>query len=164
MRTTLFLFCLIAATAAHAQVSPPAATFLTDAELRDAIRNAPEMGAGEPGMHWLRISPPSEYPILGIRRTAPGKSELHTDFTDVWYVLEGAATVVTGGTVESGVETAPGEVRGGGIKNGTTRQLGKGEFAIIPAGVAHWVSTVDGDQFVYVVVKLPVQQAQPSPQ
>lgn len=116
--TEALLCCvlLMTTTAAWPQTPPGSITFLTDAEMRRAIRAAPEEVAGEPGLYSLRLSPASESPVIGIRRTAPSKSELHANFTDVWYVLEGAATLITGGTLQGGAETAPGETRGRGIR------------------------------------------------
>src|SRR5207302_3283921 len=101
----------------------PHVSFLTGAELLRAIEGAPEETPGQPGLYSLRLSATSEYPVIGIRRTRPGRSELHTNFTDVWYVLQGHATFVTGGAVVDGVETQPGEIRGHAISGGDTRRL-----------------------------------------
>jgi len=157
MRTTVVL-CFFLTTAALAQTAPPTATFMTEAELRRAIQTAPEEVAGQAGLYSLRLSLPSESPVIGIRRTVSGKSELHASFTDVWYVIEGAATLVTGGTIENGVETAPGELRGRGIKDGKSRGMQKGDFVIIPARTPHWISKVEGKEILYVVVKVPIQK------
>jgi mannose-6-phosphate isomerase-like protein (cupin superfamily) len=145
-----------ARTSPSTQASPSAATFLTDAELRLAIRSAPEEIAGQSGTYLSLLSPPSESPVLGIRRTTPGRSEWHARFTDVWYVLDGAATLITGGTIEDGVDTGPGEIRGRGISNGSARHLQRGELVVIPAGTPHWISEIDGDEIAYLVVKVPV--------
>jgi mannose-6-phosphate isomerase-like protein (cupin superfamily) len=93
--------------------------------------------------------------VFGIRRTAAGNAEVHAEFTDVWYVIEGAATLVTGGNVVGGASTTPGETQGQSIKGGSSRTMRKGEFAVIPAGIPHWVSSVDGKEFLYIVVKMP---------
>ena len=74
-------------------------------------------------------------------------------------MIEGAGTLVTGGTIAGGVNTSPGEVRGKGITDGTSRRMTKGEFAVIPAGMPHWISTVEGKEILYIVVKVPVTKA-----
>ena len=102
MRAVLLGFALLSP-ALTAQPAIPAVTFLSDAELRKAIETAPEEVRGQPGLYSLRLSPPTEHPVIGIRRTITSKSELHADFTDVWYVVEGAATLVTGGSIVGGV-------------------------------------------------------------
>ena len=157
-KATLFCFLLMTTTAAWPQTPPSSITFFTDDELRRAIQTAPEEVAGQPGLYALRLSPPSESPVIGIRRTIPGKSELHASFTDVWYVIEGAATLITGGTMRDGSETAPGETRGRGINDGNSRRIHKGDYAVIPAGTPHWISKVDGKEFLYIVVKVPIQK------
>jgi len=148
---------ILVAVAQIISMQPPV-TFLTGAELLRAIENAPEETPGQPGLYSLHLSANSEYPVIGIRRTRPGRSELHTNFTDVWYVLQGDATFVTGGAVVDGIETQPGEIRGGGISGGDSRHLEKGDFAVVPAGVPHWISEIEGKEFLYIVVKVPTQQ------
>jgi len=142
------LLCILWATTALAQTPPPPATFLTDAEVRRAIQSAPEEVAGHSGLYSSKLSSPTELPVIGIRRTARGKSELHARFTDVWYVIDGEATLVTGGAIENGTETAPGEIRGVSIKGGNSRCVLTGEFAIIPAGTPHWISQVKGREIL----------------
>jgi mannose-6-phosphate isomerase-like protein (cupin superfamily) len=151
------LFSLLFAPVLHAQSVPSAVTSLTDAELRHAIEMAPEAPGGRPGLYTVRLSSKSENPVFGIRRTAAGDAEVHAEFTDVWYVIEGAATVVTGGSVVGGASTTPGEILGQSIKGGSSRTMRKGEFAVIPAGIPHWVSGVEGKEFVYIVVKMPIR-------
>jgi mannose-6-phosphate isomerase-like protein (cupin superfamily) len=93
------------------------------------------------------------YSVLAGRRDKPGQSELHEKDTDVFYVLEGSATFVTGGTMLDPKGTGPGEVRGSAIEGGQTRTLSKGDVIIIPAGVPHWFKDVQGT-FLYFVVKV----------
>ena len=49
--------------------------------------------------------------ILIAHRTEPGMVEVHDTETDTIYVLDGAATIVTGGTMVGGKVTAPGQHR-----------------------------------------------------
>jgi mannose-6-phosphate isomerase-like protein (cupin superfamily) len=152
------LFLLLCAPVLHAQSVPSAVISLTDAELRHAIEMAPEAAGGRPGLYTVRLSSKSEHPVFGIRRTAAGGAEVHAEFTDVWYVIEGAATLVTGGSVVGGASTTPGETLGESIKGGSPRILRKGEFVIIPAGIPHWVSGIEGKEFLYIVVKMPIRR------
>jgi len=66
-------------------------------------------------------------------------------------MLEGSATIVTGGTVVEGKTTAPDEIRGKEISDGETRSLNPGDVMIIPAGVPHWFKDVKGPVLYYVV-------------
>lgn len=95
-----------------------------------------------------------EYKVHASRRTGPGEAEVHRVDTDIIYVLEGEATFVTGGTVLDGRSTATDEIRGSGIRGGTTRRLVRGDFIVVPHGTPHWFKEVDGT-FLYYVVKVP---------
>ena len=132
--------------------------FVDGATLRGMIRSAPEEFPGQPGLYAVRLSGMGQYPVIGIRRTKATQSEVHADLTDVWFVLEGAGTLVTGGTVVGGVETAPKEVRGRSIEGGERRRVRAGDFAIVPAGVPHWISRVEKGELLYLVVKVPLKE------
>jgi mannose-6-phosphate isomerase-like protein (cupin superfamily) len=77
-----------------------------------------------------------------LRRTGPGRSEVHENETDIFYVVDGGATLVTGGTMVEGELTAPGQIRGSGIDGGVVHQLSKGDLIAIPAGTPHWFRDV----------------------
>lgn len=92
-----------------------------------------------------------EYKIHASRREAPGVPEVHTAETDIIYVLDGSATFVTGGTLVDGQPTAPEEVRGRDIQDGTVRTIARGDVLVVPAGTPHWFKEVAGPVTYYVV-------------
>ena len=92
------------------------------------------------------------YTVHASRRDGPGVAEVHDWETDVVYVLEGSATVVTGGTVVDPKSTEPGQVRGPVIQGGESRRIARGDVVVIPAGVPHWFKDVQGP-LTYFVVK-----------
>ncbi len=92
--------------------------------------------------------------VLLVRRTRPGRAEVHTALMDVWYVIDGGGTLVTGGALQNAKKIEPGELRGSGVSGGIAYRIGKGEIIDIPAGVPHWVSHVDGKELVYLTVKI----------
>ena len=92
------------------------------------------------------------YRVAASRRDGAGEAEVHVTDTDIFYVLEGSATVITGGEVLSVHETAPGELRGSGIEGGTAHRISKGDVFTIPSGVPHWFKSVD-TPFHYYVIK-----------
>lgn len=142
---------------AAAPAAPTAPTILSGPELLRAIREAPEETPGKPGLYSVRLAARSDHPVLGIRRTAAGRSEIHARFSDVWFVLEGSATIVTGGSVVGGEETQPGETRGATIAGGDARAIRAGDFGVVPPGVPHWISAVGAEGILYVVVKVPAR-------
>ncbi len=93
----------------------------------------------------------ADYKVHASHRNAAGKSEVHTDETDILYVLSGSATFVTGGTVVDPVTVEPGEIRGSAIKGGERRQLAAGDVVIVPKGTPHWFQSVPGPIDYYAV-------------
>jgi mannose-6-phosphate isomerase-like protein (cupin superfamily) len=90
-------------------------------------------------------------------RDRDGKAEQHQQFGDVFVVLQGTATLVTGGTINSPTTTAPGEIRGASIEQGTRKKLQEGDIAHIPPGVPHQLILDAGGTFTYFVAKIPVK-------
>lgn len=94
----------------------------------------------------------AHYKVHASRRDAPGMAEVHNTDTDIIYVLDGTATLVTGGAIVGGTEVALHEVRGPAIEGGTAQSLAKGDIVIVPNGVPHWFREVQ-PPFIYYVVK-----------
>lgn len=95
----------------------------------------------------------SSFKVQAGRRDAPGLVEIHERDTDIFYVLDGSATFVTGGTAVEPKPTAPGEIRAREIAGGTSHHLTKGDVIVIPNGVPHQFTGVSGT-FLYYVVKV----------
>jgi quercetin dioxygenase-like cupin family protein len=91
------------------------------------------------------------YKVHASRREAAGQVEVHTKDTDVIYVLTGAATFVTGGTMEGGKSVGAEEVRGTLIDGGQTRTIRPGDLIIVPNGTPHWFKEVPAPMTYYVV-------------
>lgn len=93
------------------------------------------------------------YTVLIAHRDKAGEVELHALDSDVFYVVSGNATFVTGGTAVGMKTTAPNEERGQSITGGETHHLKTGDVITIPNGVPHWFKEVKGT-FLYFVVKV----------
>ena len=90
------------------------------------------------------------YKVHASRRAEPGQAEIHTLDTDVIYVVDGSATLVTGGKAIDSKEVAPNEIRGTRIEGGDEHQITKGEVIIIPNGVPHQFTAVTGELHYFV--------------
>ena len=89
----------------------------------------------------------------GSHRNMAGQVEVHDKETDVFYITDGEATIVTGGAVVGGKSTKAGQWLGTSIEGGETRHLAKGDVMVIPAGVPHWFKEVP-KEISYFVVKV----------
>src|SRR5437762_2362019 len=80
-------------------------------------------------------------------------AELHDASDDVYYVLEGAATLVLGGKLDAPKETEPGEWRSPRIVDGKTFEITKGDLVIVPRGTPHQRATANKD-FTMILIKI----------
>jgi len=94
-----------------------------------------------------------EYMVQCTHRAGqPGAVEIHTKETDVFYIVDGEATFVTGGTVVGLDSSNPLQPRGKSIEGGETHHLTKGDVMVVPAGTPHWFKEVP-QAISYFVVK-----------
>ena len=142
---------LIAAPAARAQSADSVRVIRADA-IRDAV--AVPTDAAPRSIYGGFLANRGAYTVIALRRTGDGEAEVHEEWDDVMVVQEGAATLLSGGTVSGAREAAPGELRGGEIAGGARRELGQGDLVMVPAGVPHQVLVAPGGSIVYLVVKV----------
>jgi mannose-6-phosphate isomerase-like protein (cupin superfamily) len=95
----------------------------------------------------------TSYKIMAGRRVMVGNVEIHEHDTDIFYVTEGSATFVTGGTPVEPKATKVGEMTAKSITGGTEHHLLRGDVIVIPSGVPHQFTEVTGT-FLYFVVKV----------
>ena len=80
-------------------------------------------------------------------------AELHDASDDVYYVLDGSATLILGGKLDAPKEIEPGEWRSPRIIDGKTFEIRKGDLVIVPRGTPHQRSTANKD-FTMVLIKI----------
>jgi mannose-6-phosphate isomerase-like protein (cupin superfamily) len=96
---------------------------------------------------------PQHFAMLSFRSRS-GEVEVHERFADLFVVLSGAATLMTGGTVTGARIVAPGETRGNSIEGGTPLNLRQGDVAHVPAGTPHQMLLKGDDTFTCLVMKV----------
>ena len=74
-----------------------------------------------------------DYRVAGTRRTGPGQVEVHDKETDIIYITDGEATIVTGGKMLGGKQTRADQWLGTDIQGGDTRHLVKRDMVVVPA-------------------------------
>jgi mannose-6-phosphate isomerase-like protein (cupin superfamily) len=93
-----------------------------------------------------------DYRIIGAHRNAgAGTPEAHRDVTDIYYIVDGEATLVTGGRLEGASERTPGEFFGGELIGGEERMVSAGDVVAIPPGIPHWYKDVPNEISYYLV-------------
>jgi mannose-6-phosphate isomerase-like protein (cupin superfamily) len=91
--------------------------------------------------------------------------ELHDASDDVYYVLEGEATLLLGGRLDSPKEVEPGEWRSPRIIDGKTFEIKKCDLVIVPRGTPHQRSTAN-KEFTMILIKIyaePLKPGSPKP-
>lgn len=96
---------------------------------------------------------PHHYTMLAFRERSGG-GELHQNFADIFFILDGHATVVTGGSLVEQKTTGAGEMRGKSVEGGSRQEVKAGDVVHIPAGMPHQTLVRDGDTVTYFVVKV----------
>ena len=151
---------IVPAATAHSGVRKPAphadhwssAVLLERAAYLHKLANHGDGAAGE-----TRKEYPHHCAMLSFR-SRDGEAEVHENFADVFYVLDGRATLVTGGTVGGVRQVGPGETRGSSVEGGVRQELRAGDVAHVPAGLPHQM-LVAGDKTVTCLV-LKVEENQ----
>lgn len=78
-------------------------------------------------------------------------AELHDASDDVYYVLEGKATLTLGGRLDAPREVEPGEWRSARIIDGKTFEISKGDLIVVPRGTPHQRT---GKDFSMILIKI----------
>jgi hypothetical protein len=146
------VLCLPVA-AALAQAPAPPAVDVTAAGIKAFIDKLPKDRISDLPM---RVADVGGYKVgvYGVFRpkAQPGGAIRHqTSVTEIYYMLEGTAMLVTGGTIvdEKSTGTSPNTKRpnfgGSRIDGGVTRKVVPGDVIIIPGNLPHWWSSLDTD-------------------
>jgi mannose-6-phosphate isomerase-like protein (cupin superfamily) len=77
-------------------------------------------------------------------RMAVGPAAVHEKEAELFYVIDGAGTLVTGGKLAGETRINPTNLTGTGVTGGDSRKVGKGDFFFVPEGSPHWFSAIDG--------------------
>ena len=86
-------------------------------------------------------------------REKNGQAEVHADWEDHIFILDGEANLILGGTAENPKTTGPGEIRGDSIKGGKSFAMHPGDYIYIPVNTPHQMMPAAGKSIKYAVVK-----------
>ena len=77
-------------------------------------------------------------------RAVVGPAAVHETEAEMFYVIEGSATLVTGGKLVNEKRTNAANLTGTAIEGGSARPVAKGDFVIVPENTPHWFSPING--------------------
>lgn len=142
---------LLVAQVAFAQPAPRPATAMTRDEVLAQLARA---GATSPGMMVARMTNTDAYRVNVVKRTAPQGAIAHDVGTEVHYIIEGTATLVTGGTL---VRPAAAGAGAATIRDGVSRQVHPGDIVLVPVRTPHWYSAI-AQPLTYLEVRFDVKE------
>lgn len=88
-------------------------------------------------------------------RASVGPAAVHEKEAEMFYVIEGGATLVTGGKLTKEARTNPENLTGTGIEGGESRSISKGDFVIVPENTPHWFSAITNGPLVLMSLHVP---------
>lgn len=146
MKTFVTAAALLVASTAFAQKT------ITDADKTGVYTSAADVAAA---VAKLPKQPLASVPVFKMgpfnvnvehRLGAPAAAQaasVHEKEAELFYMIDGTATLVTGGKLIEGTKDGD-NWRGKGIEGGTSQKMSKGDFMLVPAGSPHWFTNIDG--------------------
>jgi mannose-6-phosphate isomerase-like protein (cupin superfamily) len=139
--------------AGQAKVDQPKVDHLTTAELLDKAK-ALEASARAKGAASVKLNEyPNHYTMIALRNKN-GSAEVHEKYADIFVILRGKATLVSGGSVVDPKTVGPGEITGTQVKDGSETAVHEGDVLHIPAGLPHQLLLPEKGELVYFVIKV----------
>jgi mannose-6-phosphate isomerase-like protein (cupin superfamily) len=149
MRTVVIGAALVlAAHSVFAQQAAPAdasaRTMVSATDVQALIAKAKtDRKEGQPilAQSMIQLAP---YNVSLEYRASVGNAAVHDKEAELFYVVDGSATLMTGGKLKDEKRANAENSTGSGIEGGVSRHVAKGDFIMVPEGTPHWFSAIDG--------------------
>src|SRR5690242_1646126 len=149
IKATLPVRALLMELSTAAQTPPLPATDVTSADIQAFINALPKDAVSDKP---IRIVDVGGYHVgvYGVLRPKSIKQEANmhnTKTSEIYYILNGNATLVTGGTLPDPkpLKGSTTTMQSSRIDGGVSRKVGPGDIVIIPGKTPHWFSSQDAD-------------------
>jgi mannose-6-phosphate isomerase-like protein (cupin superfamily) len=77
-------------------------------------------------------------------RASVGNAAVHEKEAELFYVIDGSATLVTGGKLVEEKRTDATNLAGSAISGGTPREIAKGDWVLVPENTPHQFNPIHG--------------------
>jgi mannose-6-phosphate isomerase-like protein (cupin superfamily) len=119
-------------------------TYTSAADIQKLIANAKKIRKGDQPTVSLPILKLAPYQPNLEYRAAVGPASIHEKEAEMFYVIDGAGTLVTGGKLVDERRTNASNLTGMAIEGGQSQAVSKGDFFIVPEKTPHWFSEIKG--------------------
>lgn len=133
--------------------SPGKADVFSAANVHDQLAQLAQLSRAK-GSSGATLGDYATHAIKLSQRTVSGGAEAHAHFDDVMIVMQGKATLITGGELIDAHTGVNGESTGSGIRNGIVQPIATGDIVHVPAGVPHQLLIAPGTTYSALVIKV----------
>lgn len=161
---------------AQKHTSSGTATDVTNAQIQAALKKTASAKVSDQQLRVVDID--GEYNVaVGILHRAktdgkPSGALIHEKITEVYQILSGDGTFVTGGSLVNPKESAADSeivrvlagpsISGSAIEGGVSRKVGAGDIIVVPPNTPHGFSEITTDQIVYSVIRVDSHKVLPA--
>jgi mannose-6-phosphate isomerase-like protein (cupin superfamily) len=124
----------------QAPSGPTTTTAITAAEVAAMITKSPA-DRNALGQRMLQLG---TYSVNLEHRVVSQAAAVHEKEAELFYVIDGAGTIVTGGKLVDERRQNEANLQGTSIEGGTSRRISKGDWVMVPEGVPHQIPAVEG--------------------
>jgi mannose-6-phosphate isomerase-like protein (cupin superfamily) len=143
---------------------PAATAFISAAEVESTLKQSIEKKTVDQPMKITAIPGGTATVAMLHRERAETSALIHDHVTEIYQVMEGSGTLITGGTLDGSRESDLTRLGAGMSHTGThvggeSRRVGPKDVIVVPAGVAHRFSQLDGPISYLVYRFAPTQSS-----
>jgi mannose-6-phosphate isomerase-like protein (cupin superfamily) len=150
---------------------------IAHAEVERALQLVPKTGINDVALRVVPVNGEYNVGVFVVRRSVlNGKLAVdayqHHDITEIYQVVTGSGTLVTGGTLEASKEISPSDpsvvrlmgptAQGAAINGGTSRRIGPGDIVIIPANTPHGFADLAPEGIAYMLIRVDAHRVLPA--
>jgi hypothetical protein len=152
------------------------ATDISNADIQALIKKNAGAPVSDQQIRVMNINGEYNVGVGVVHRAKTAKQSVggseHSQITEIYHVISGNGTLLTGGSIDNPKERAPDveavktltgpSTEGTQILNGTSRKLGPGDVVILPPNTPHTFTEITSPEIVYLVVRIDPHKVLPA--